>query len=65
MIEAPLQMQEWQPDVPDYFLDQCKAGGYAVEGNAAGHSGTNLKGLHTGPWPRALIFFFKKKGFRV
>lgn len=54
-IEAPLEAQEFQSP-PDYVADQCLAGGYKAEGNAAGRSGTNLKGLKQGPWLRQSTF---------
>lgn len=57
MIEAPKLMQEWL-EVPSYVKDQCDMfDKFQSTGNAAGHEGTNMKGLTTGPWPRKPVDF--------
>ncbi|PFH50518.1 multicopper oxidase [Amanita thiersii Skay4041] len=54
-VEAPLQAQQLSGSLPPYVVDQCKALGQPVSGNAAGHaSTTDLTGLRLGPYPQKL-----------
>ncbi|KAF9073368.1 ferroxidase [Rhodocollybia butyracea] len=51
LIEAPLQAQQYP--VPPALIDNCKALGKPVSGNAAGFaSTTDLSGLPLGPFPQ-------------
>jgi iron transport multicopper oxidase len=55
LVEAPLQAQAFQAQVPQSLKDHCTALGKPVSGNAAGHaSATDLRGLPLGPFPQVL-----------